>query len=290
MILLTGTTDVLRLVTSSTADIDVVAGFADYTSGTITPGRQLTTIASATTTTLVAAPGSSIQRTVRFLTIRNRHASTVNTVTLQVYNGTTAYEIYKVALAAGEQLVYDEAAGFSYINVQGLPKMAESLGSSSAAVSTLNTVVLASDVINNNATLNTIADVTGLSFAVTSGQTYWFKFWIWYTAAATTTGSRWAINGPTNTLIGYRSSWGLSTSGTSGTDVNTDVNQAAYDSPSASNATSSTATAGQANIAIMEGLITPSANGNVIARFASEVASSAITAKAGSLLQWVRTL
>lgn len=30
-------------------------------------------------------------------------------------------------------------------------------------------------------------------------------------------------------------------------------------------------------------------DGNVIARFASEIASSAITAKAGSLLKWART-
>lgn len=43
-----------------------------------------------------------------------------------------------------------------------------------------------------------------------------------------------------------------------------------------------TKTQGQANIAIMEGLITPSANGTVVARFASEVSASAIVAKAGS--------
>ena len=34
------------------------------------------------------------------------------------------------------------------------------------------------------------------------------------------------------------------------------------------------------NVAVIEGTITPSANGTVIARFASEVLSSAITAKA----------
>jgi hypothetical protein len=37
-------------------------------------------------------------------------------------------------------------------------------------------------------------------------------------------------------------------------------------------------------------VIRPSADGNVIMRFASEVGGSAITAKAGSLLQWVRTV
>jgi len=58
----------------------------------------------------------------------------------------------------------------------------------------------------------------------------------------------------------------------------------AYDNPAASNATSA-ATGG--NIAIIEGFIRPSANGTLIARFASEVANSAITAKAGSIVQYM---
>jgi len=38
------------------------------------------------------------------------------------------------------------------------------------------------------------------------------------------------------------------------------------------------------NLAVIEGLIKPSVDGIVIGRFASEIASSAITAKAGSVL------
>jgi hypothetical protein len=291
MILLVNTSDVLQIVSTSTANLDVVAGYADHASGTITPGRSLTTIATATTTTIVAAPGSSTQRTVRFLTIRNRHATTAQTVTLQLYNGSTAYEIYKVTLAAGETLVYDEAAGFNYISAIGKPMSAETGGGSVAAVNALNLSVLASDVVNNNATPNTIADVTGLSFAVTAGETYWFKFIIHYLAAATTTGSRWTINGPGSpTFLSYVNEWVLSAAGTSGTDAITQNPGAAYDSPTASNATSASAAATAGNLATIEGIIKPSANGTVIARFASEVASSAITAKAGSLVQWVRTL
>lgn len=60
----------------------------------------------------------------------------------------------------------------------------------------------------------------------------------------------------------------------------------AYDIPAASNASSLTA----GNVAWLAGIIKPSANGTVIARFASEVASSAIVAKAGALLKWYRTL
>jgi hypothetical protein len=280
MILLTGTSDVLRVVTSSTANIDVVAGFADYATGTVTPGRSLTTIASATTTTIVAAPGASIQRTIRFLSIRNRHASTANTVTLQLFDGTTAFQIHNIVLAAGEALVYDEAAGFLYLSALGLPKAAESANGSQAAVNALNIVVLSANVVNSNATANTMQDVTGLSFAVTAGEGYKFRFMIPYNSAAGTTGSRWSINGPASpTGLAYGSQYSLTvTSNTYNTGLST------YDQPATANATS----LATGNIAIIEGFINPSANGTVIARFASEISSSAITAIRGAICEWVR--
>ncbi|QQS17909.1 hypothetical protein IPL68_04590 [Candidatus Saccharibacteria bacterium] len=142
---------------------------------------------------------------------------------------------------------------------------------------TRHITTLGSDVTNNNATANTIADVTGLSFAVTSGKTYRFRANVAYTAAATTTGSRWSVNGPANTLLTYTSRYGI-------TATTETVNYlAAYDSPAASNS-DSPATGG--NTATIEGIVTPSANGTVIIRFASEVSSSAIVAKAGSTIEW----
>jgi hypothetical protein len=282
MILLTGASDVLRIVTSGTANIDVVAGFADHASGVVTPGRSLTTIGSAATTTIVAAPGASTQRTVRFLTIRNRHASTANTITLQLFDGTTAFEIHKITLAAGEALIYDEGTGFSYISSLGLPKAAESQGGSQAAVNALNLVVLASDVTNNNATLNTIADITGLSFAVVAGEGYFFRATIDWTSAVNTTGARFSVNGPASpTRLAYRSNYALTT-----TTETLNAGLTTYDLPAASNASPANIAG---NIAIVEGFIQPSANGTVTMRFASEVASSAIVAKKGSILEWVRT-
>lgn len=136
-------------------------------------------------------------------------------------------------------------------------------------------VILGADVVNNDVT---IADVTGLSFAVTSGMRYWFRAVVRYTAAATTTGSRWTINGPTTTELTYHSQYSL--------DATTDTfnTAVAYDIPAASNA-SSADMAG--NVAIIEGFILPSANGSVIVRFASGVGSSAITAEAGSFIQYM---
>jgi len=142
---------------------------------------------------------------------------------------------------------------------------------STPSATTGSFTILSGDVTNNNASANTIADVTGLSFAVTSGITYKFKFFIVYTSAATTTGSRWSINGPSTTFLNYRSTYTLTA--TSET-LNTGV--AAYNLPSGASASSLASN----NIAIIEGIIKPSANGTVIARFASEVSSSAIVAKA----------
>jgi hypothetical protein len=142
----------------------------------------------------------------------------------------------------------------------------------------VNIVTLGSDVINNSGTANTIANVTGLSFAVTAGVTYNFSALIIYTSAATTTGSRWSISGPASpTLLSYSSSYSLTAI------TNTIINANAYDLPAASNATSSFTTG---NICKIEGIIKPSASGTVTVRFASEIANSAITAKAGSTLTW----
>lgn len=133
------------------------------------------------------------------------------------------------------------------------------------------TVVLTSDVVNSDVTPNTLADVTGLSFPVVSGGIYKFRFFITYTSAATTTGSRWTINGPAAT-VSYNSNYTL-------TATTQTLNQAiaAYNLPANASASSIIAN----NVAIIDGVISASASGDVIARFASEITASAITAKAG---------
>ena len=275
MLLQVTTSDVLRVDTSSTSAIDAHVSAIDMNpSNTDRPTgyRANTTIASATTTTISAAPGSGVLRTVKTLTIRNRGGAN-NTVTVEHFDGTTAVELASVVLGAGECLHYHEAAGWWVTDSAFRPKVAQSLNVGSAAGLDALAVLLGSNVTNNNGTANTIADVTGLSFPVLAGQLYWFQFDILYTAAATTTGSRWSINGPSSpTFLQYRSEYSLTTTTTTRNAVLT-----AYDLPAASNATS--AATGQ-NWAQIEGLIVPSADGNVIARFASEVASSAIVALA----------
>lgn len=105
--LLTSTSDIIKITTSSTADLHVQAGWADITTTAFTPGRTNTIITSATTTTVVAAPGASTQRQVKTLRLYNAHATTSNTVTIIHYDGTSNDTVYKHALLAGESISYD---------------------------------------------------------------------------------------------------------------------------------------------------------------------------------------
>ena len=283
MLLLASTSDLLTVVTSAATAVNVYAAYIDYDgTSTTTPGRRNTSIAAITTTTVVASPGAGVTRNIKSLIVSNANATTSQEIQVRLTDGTTNVELCTITLAGGESLQYSEGNGFTILDPLGRIKTTQDF-SVVAATNAMNLVALTSDVTNANATANTIADITGMSFAVTSGQSYWFRASIQYTAAATTTGSRFSINGPVApTFLSYKSEYSLTTT------TNT-VNEglSTYDSPAAANATSA-ATA--ANTAIVEGVIRPSANGTVILRFASEVSASAIVAKAGSLLQWVRTV
>lgn len=126
MLILASTNDKIQLTTSSTATTDVQASFVDLLAGVTSFGRANTAISSATTTDIVASPASSTQRNVKHLSVRNRHASTSQTVTLLHTDGTTAVELFRAVLAAGEQLVYDGEGGFRVYNVRGAVRVASS--------------------------------------------------------------------------------------------------------------------------------------------------------------------
>ncbi len=62
MIILASTSDLIRVVTSHAATIEVHASFVDLNGTTVTPGRTNTLISTATTTTIVGSPGASTVR------------------------------------------------------------------------------------------------------------------------------------------------------------------------------------------------------------------------------------
>lgn len=122
-------------------------------------------------------------------------------------------------------------------------------------------------------------DVTGLSFGVKAGQTYAFRAVVVYNAAATTDGSAWSVNGPSSpTDLAVRVSWSLTTTSASAATTN------AYDTI-AVNATSAATTD---NVAVIEGVITPSADGDFAIRGIAENADTITVQGNLSTLSWKR--
>lgn len=120
MLLLTSTSDIVRVVTGSSANVVCHASYVDNNSGTITPGRTNTAaITTATTTTIVGSPGSGVQRNVKGIYITNNHASASTQVTVQHYDGTNSEDLMGVTLLAGENLVMDANGHWTHHDIQG---------------------------------------------------------------------------------------------------------------------------------------------------------------------------
>ena len=120
MFFLTSTSDIIRVVTSASADIEVHASWLLNAAGTITIGRTNTaSIVTGTTTTIVAAPGASEERNVRTLNLRNNHGATACTVTIEHYDGTTAETLFKCNLLAGEALTLDSRGVWTHYDSNG---------------------------------------------------------------------------------------------------------------------------------------------------------------------------
>jgi hypothetical protein len=111
MLLLTSTSDELQLVTAEARDVDVHASYMDYNGTTVTPGRKNTAITTAATTVIVSSPGSSVQRNVKTLHIRNKDSDPA-TITVVHDDGTTPVELFSVVLQTGEELQYVDELGF----------------------------------------------------------------------------------------------------------------------------------------------------------------------------------
>ena len=276
MIILTNTTDKIDVVLGgaiTTNQLRCMTSWRDITTSAYTPGRTVINTNSTTDVDISGSPASSTQRVIDLISIHNTDTVSA-TVTVKFDANGTEYILFKATIASGERIEYSDGNGFKVQTVSGATKTARSQGVNPVA-SGLSVTTLGSDVVNNNATANTLADVTGLSVPVVSGNTYWFRFVIQYTADATTTGSRWAVNFPGGTLRA------ISQSSLSTTTLTTYTAMSASDTGAAVGASSAST---GANISIIEGFLECASSGDLIARFASEISSSAITAKAGSLV------
>ena len=120
MMNLTSTSDLIRVVTGSAAQIECHASWVDVLAGAGKLGRTNTpAITTATTTTIVAPPAASTERNVKYLNITNNHASQSCVVTVEHTDGTTVAELISVILLSGENLVFTESRSWIHHDING---------------------------------------------------------------------------------------------------------------------------------------------------------------------------
>ena len=122
------------------------------------------------------------------------------------------------------------------------------------------------------------ADITGLSFTVTSGVMYKYRIRILYTVAATTSAAKFAVNGPAQTYSAY------TVKQMSSATADLTFNYNAYDHAGTVPTSSLYSTLG--NFTQIDGMIQCSAGGTFIARLALDAAGSTVVVRAGSTLEY----
>lgn len=260
----------LSVITTTGADIHVSVSTEDDGLGRGHAHNVPTVITAA-----VASPGTSIHPVpdspsaawkVKNITIRNID-TTSQTVTVCLVivadDGTqTVLQLYKETIATGQELVYEERAGW--------------LLATHNTIGVWTTAILSAPVVEAATTLTNV-----LTAAMLSGLTYEFSFKAGYTSTATTNGSRWVYHGIALTALNGTSRYTL-------TATSQTVNYfTAADIPAAANATSLTV----GNVVEINGFITPSADGTFAIQVASEnAAGDSITVLAGAVLMIRRVL
>lgn len=112
---LTGTSDELQVVLGgaiTTNELQFIVGFNDLTSSAISPDKNKGETNGTTPVALISSPAASHQRQLRYCSIYN--SDTVNaTVTVQFYDGSNTYVVFKVTIAPGLNIQYTFEKGWS---------------------------------------------------------------------------------------------------------------------------------------------------------------------------------
>jgi hypothetical protein len=125
MIILDATTKSLQIKLSgaiTTNQLPFTSSYVDSTGTATTPGEQDGTSNSTTAVTVVSSPASSTQRFVKHLVIQNADTAAA-TVTVIYNNNATLRNILVVTLAVGDQLIYEDGAGWACLDANGNTKM-----------------------------------------------------------------------------------------------------------------------------------------------------------------------
>lgn len=153
----------------------------------------------------------------------------------------------------------------------------DSLGSSTRDVPWVS--IRTADTSCSNTTPQYVA-IGGMERNVVSGAYYSFKAYLVISSAATTTGIRLRIDGPSMTVFAAR---GAVQQAANGTDQEYTGTFKVISTDTLVNV--SFIATGTNYYGTIEGVCVPSANGALVIKFCSEVASSAITIKQGSLFE-----
>lgn len=273
MLLLTGTSDKIRVTTDAACALDVHASWMEYDGTTVTPGRTNTAITTATTTDLVGSPASAKQRNVRTLNLRNKHATSSVRVTVLHTDGSTIVELHSVILFAGDALEYLEGVGFFTLSAS-LPAR----------------TLLTGDQSNST---TTPTKVTGLSTPTGIG-TFIFRYFVRYLSSATGTGVRLSVD-YTGTVTAFLANVLFASAATAASDASASqasvgANAGIYTAFSARaksqagwGTTVSVDAADSDMLAIIDGLMVVTVAGTIDLWHGSETAVST-TVKAGSAL------
>jgi hypothetical protein len=275
MELLNGTRIEVKLSGSASTPLACSAFFRDFPAALNTTGfdKNITTVNSTSSVILMDEPASGFFRRPSKLNIYNSDNAIQHvTIQLAIFSGgnwdTKSIELV-APLSPGERIEYMPGQGYRIFTQAGALKTQTAQGTILGAGNWV-AFTLANDVTNNNATLNTMQDVTGMSFPVVNGKAYQFVFEGCYDAQIATTGSRWSVVASNSGDLVYWNEWTLAaTTRTTGT-------YNSNDQPAASNTTS---VIGLSNRFRVTGNFVATADGTIQLRHASEVANSYIIAK-----------
>lgn len=218
---LISTADKVQAVLSSAADTETYADYMDATGAsgvvqpdTFKPGNEPHSRTSAATHDVVGAPGSDVIRIVKFISIRNKHASTAQTVTLQrITTGPATTEICKVTLQAGEELLVNENGSWFVYDTNGGVKM----GASAASATLAGLVELADAAEMEAATDTARAVVPGLQHRHPGHP----KAFCQANGAGTTVNASYGVSSITDTGAGLLTiNWSTNFSAATGYTVN----------------------------------------------------------------------
>ena len=144
----------------ATNQLPFVASYVDINQSTFAMSAMSTNTGasnSTTAVTLVAAPGATTSRQLKYLSVKNSDTAAV-LLWIQLNDNTTLREIWKGTLAVGDTLVYVDSLGFNVLDSNGAIKEAIATLTSLTLTSTLTmsgtaaNIAIGSNYISNGGT------------------------------------------------------------------------------------------------------------------------------------------